>query len=298
MKIVRSPFFYVGDKYKLLKEIKPYFPNKIDNFFEPFVGGGSVFLNVEANNYYLNDIDKNVYNLHLFLKSQVENKNFFDQVLEVAKKYNLSRSFYEDIIPKELKKEYKKTYYSKFNQIGFNKLKQQFNSQTKKDYFILYLLVIYGFNRIIRFNSKGEFNVPVGNVDFNKNVKMALLNYFEFMKNNKVKFENKDFKKFLDNYQLKKDDFIYFDPPYLITFSEYNKLWNEKKEKELLELLDSLDKNNIKFAISNVVSYKGKKNNLFIEWMKNYNVKKIKSNYISYHDNSIKNFEEVLVLNY
>ena len=298
MKIVRSPFFYVGDKYKLLKEIKPYFPNKIDNFFEPFVGGGSVFLNVEANNYYLNDIDKNVYNLHLFLKSQVENKNFFNQVLEVAKKYNLSRSFYEDIVPKELKKEYKKTYYSKFNQIGFNKLKQQFNSQTKKDYFILYLLVIYGFNRIIRFNSKGEFNVPVGNVDFNKNVKMALLNYFEFMKNNKVKFENKDFKKFLDNYQLKKEDFIYFDPPYLITFSEYNKLWNEKKEKELLELLDSLNKNNIKFAISNVVFYKGKKNNLFIEWMKNYNVKKIKSNYISYHDNSIKNFEEVLVLNY
>jgi len=298
MKIVRSPFFYVGDKYKLLKEIKPYFPIKIDNFFEPFVGGGSVFLNVKANNYYLNDIDKNVYNLHLFLKSQMENKDFFNQVLEVAKKYNLSRSFYEDIVSKDLKKEYKKTYYSKFNQIGFNKLKNKFNSQTKKDYFILYLLVIYGFNRIIRFNSKGEFNVPVGNVDFNKNVKMALLNYFEFMKNNKVKFENKDFKNFLDNYEFKKDDFLYFDPPYLITFSEYNKLWNEKKEKELLELLDYLDKSDIKFAISNVVFYKDKKNNLFIEWMKNYNVKKIKSNYISYHDNSIKNFEEVLVLNY
>ncbi len=58
--IYRSPLFYVGDKYKLLQEIKFYFPKKINKFIEPFMGGGSVFLNVEANKYLLNDIDKNV----------------------------------------------------------------------------------------------------------------------------------------------------------------------------------------------------------------------------------------------
>lgn len=41
-KILRSPFFYVGDKHKLINEIRKFFPQKIDTFVEPFVGGGSV----------------------------------------------------------------------------------------------------------------------------------------------------------------------------------------------------------------------------------------------------------------
>ena len=67
-KIKRSPMFYVGDKYKLIKEIKQYFPKDINTFIEPFVGGGTVFLNVEAKKYILNDIDENIYNLHIFLQ--------------------------------------------------------------------------------------------------------------------------------------------------------------------------------------------------------------------------------------
>ena len=43
--IVRSPFFYVGDKYKLMPQLKSLFPDDIDNYIEPFVGGGSSFLN-------------------------------------------------------------------------------------------------------------------------------------------------------------------------------------------------------------------------------------------------------------
>ena len=42
-RILRSPLFYVGDKYKLMEEISTYFPDDIDKFVEPFVGGGSVF---------------------------------------------------------------------------------------------------------------------------------------------------------------------------------------------------------------------------------------------------------------
>ena len=43
--IVRSPLFYVGDKYKLIKEIRSHFPSTIGRLIEPFVGGGSVFMN-------------------------------------------------------------------------------------------------------------------------------------------------------------------------------------------------------------------------------------------------------------
>ncbi|MCT7547109.1 DNA adenine methylase [Aliarcobacter butzleri] len=298
VKIKRSPMFYVGDKYKLIKEIKQYFPKNINTFIEPFVGGGTVFLNVEANSYILNDIDKNIYNIHLFLQTKACEIDFIDKLLKYIKKYNLSRSFLEDIVPKQLKKEYKKTYYAKFNKQGYDKLKQDFNILESKNYLLLYLLLIYGFNRMIRFNSKGEFNVPVGNVDFNKNVLQALGDYSEFIKNKNIKFENLDFKDFIIKNGFKEDDFMYLDPPYLITFSEYNKIWNEDKEHELLNFLDNLDQRNIKFAISNVTHYKGRVNNIFLDWMKKYNVKKVQSNYISYHDNSVKNIEEVLVINY
>jgi len=297
-KIRRSPMFYVGDKYKLIKEIKQYFPKNINTFIEPFVGGGTVFLNVEAKKYILNDIDENIYNLHIFLQQKAYEINFINEVLDYIKKYNLSRSFLEDVVPKELKQKYKKTYYAKYNKQGYDKLKQDFNKLQNKNYLLLYLLLIYGFNRIIRFNSKGEFNVPVGNVDFNKNVLQALNDYFEFVKNKDIKFENLDFKDFIIKNGFKDGDFMYLDPPYLITFSEYNKIWNEEKENELLNFLDNLHQRNIKFAISNVTHYKGRKNNIFIDWMKKYNVKKIKSNYISYHDNSVKQIEEVLVINY
>ena len=297
-KIRRSPMFYVGDKYKLIKEIKQYFPKNINTLIEPFVGGGTVFLNVEAKKYILNDIDTNIYNLHIFLQQKENEMNFINEILNYIKKYNLSRSFLEDVVPKELKQEYKKTYYAKYNKQGYDKLKQDFNKLQNKNYLLLYLLLIYGFNRMIRFNSKGEFNVPVGNVDFNKNVLQALDDYFKFVKNKDIRFENLDFKDFIIKNGFKDDDFMYLDPPYLITFSEYNKIWNEEKEHELLNFLDNLHQRNIKFAISNVTHYKGRINNIFIDWMKKYNVKKIKSNYISYHDNSIKQIEEVLVINY
>ena len=297
-KFRRSPMFYVGDKYRLIKEIQQYFPKNINNFIEPFVGGGTVFLNTEAKKYILNDVDKYVFNLHNFLKSQSSEKIFLEEVLKYIEKYNLSRSFINDIVPKELKQEYKKTYYARYNKEGYNMLKNDFNKSKEKDLIQLYILLIYGFNRILRFNSKGEFNVPVGNVDFNKNVEIAIKGYFDFIKGKNIEITNLDFKEFIQKKKFKKNDFIYLDPPYLITFSEYNKMWNEKKEIELLNVLDKLDKQHINFAISNVTTYKGRKNQIFIDWMRKYNSKKIKSNYISYHDNSNKSFEEVLVFNY
>ncbi len=73
----RSPLFYVGDKYKLINEIKQYFPADIRHFVEPFVGGGSVYLNVDAEDYYLNDINKDVVGLHVMLNSYVGRETEF-----------------------------------------------------------------------------------------------------------------------------------------------------------------------------------------------------------------------------
>ncbi|MCS6794610.1 MAG: Dam family site-specific DNA-(adenine-N6)-methyltransferase [Raineya sp.] len=297
--IIRSPLFYVGDKFKLLKEILKHFPTQIATFVEPFVGGGSVFLNVEAQKFLLNDIDSYIIALHQFLCSQAENPQFFFENLEnLIQKYGFSYSYQKDVVPEKLKKLYPKTYYAHYNKKAYQALKSDFNQSSQKDMLQLYLLLIYGFNRMLRFNTKGEFNLPVGNVDFNENVWQALNDYFEVIQQKEIQWFNLDYQDFLAQISLSPADFLYFDPPYLITFSEYNKLWGEIQEKNLIKTLNDLHQRGLRFAVSNVVSYKGRENTIFKEWAKNFKIIPIKSNYISYHDNSIKQFEEVLVCNY
>ena len=295
----RSPLFYVGDKYKLITEIKTHFPDNIGRLIEPFVGGGSVFMNVDANEFLLNDIDSFVIAIHKMLCSYVDREEeFFKEFFDIVKKYNLSLSYKENTVPKELKESFPKTYFAKYNKEAYSRLRDDFNKGGKQDIMQLYALLIYGFNRMLRFNKKGDFNLPVGNVDFNQNTYNAIEDYFTLLKEKNVVWHNEDFRVFLNNIDYREDDLIYLDPPYLITFSEYNKLWNEETERALLNLLDDLNKRNIKFAISNVTHYKGKVNNLFLDWSKHYNSFPIKSNYISFNDNTVKNFNEVLVTNF
>ena len=172
------------------------------------------------------------------------------------------------------------------------------NNYQKNDPLILYILLIYGFNRMLRFNGGGKFNLPVGNVDFNKNVVNALNGYFDFVHDKKISITSKDFNKFFSDKKYSKNDFVYLDPPYLISASEYNKLWNPKSEADLLKMIDVLDKKGVKFALSNVTHYNGSKNDLLLEWMKKYKVHKIESNYINYHNNGKKVIKEVLITNY
>jgi DNA adenine methylase len=282
-----------------MKQLVNLFPKEINNFYEPFVGGGTVFLNIEAKKYYLNDIDKHLINIHKLLIASSKNpEKFFKDAKKIIHKYKLSHSYKKDIVPDSLKKEFKKTYYARFNKEGYDKLRLSVNNYQKNDPLILYILLIYGFNRMLRFNGGGKFNLPVGNVDFNKNVVNALNSYFNFVHDKKISITSKDFKKFFSDKKYSKNDFVYLDPPYLISASEYNKLWNQKSEADLLKMIDVLDKKGVKFALSNVTHYNGSKNDLLLEWMKKYKVHKIESNYINYHNNGKKIIKEVLVTNY
>ena len=116
----RSPFFYVGDKFKLLPQLKENFPKDIDRFIEPFCGGGSVCLNTTANQYLLNDIDTNMVSLHKFLIECSKNQeNFWKKVNEIINHYGLSASYFGKTVSKELRAEFPKTYFAKFNKEAY-----------------------------------------------------------------------------------------------------------------------------------------------------------------------------------
>ena len=298
-KTIRSPFFYVGDKYKLMPQLKQLMPKKIEQYIEPFVGGGSSFLNSKGTSYMLNDIDSYVVELHRQIGSYTgKSEELFDALFEIIDFYGLSCSYRGICVPEDMKKKYVKTYYSKYNKDAYIRMRKDFNAN-KNDFLRLYLLLIYGFNHMIRFNGKGDFNLPVGNVDFNNNVYQALNNYLDFVGEHEIEFFNMDYISFLEKIRFDKNSYVFLDPPYLISMSEYNKLWNDKKEDELCEYLDSLNDRGIKFGITNLITQKGKVNQRFLEWSKKYCAYDVKSNYISFNDNTIKaDSQEVFVTNY
>ena len=298
-KTIRSPFFYVGDKYKLMPQLKQLMPKKIEQYIEPFVGGGSSFLNSKGTSYMLNDVDSYVVELHRQIGSYTgKSEELFDALFEIIDFYGLSCSYRGICVPEDMKKKYVKTYYSKYNKDAYIRMRKDFNAN-KNDFLRLYLLLIYGFNHMIRFNGKGDFNLPVGNVDFNNNVYQALNNYLDFVGEHEIEFFNMDYISFLEKLRFDKNSYVILDPPYLISMSEYNKLWNDKKEDELCEYLDSLNDRGIKFGITNLITHKGKVNQRFLEWSKKYCAYDVKSNYISFNDNTIKaDSQEVFVTNY
>lgn len=297
--IKRSPFFYVGDKYKLVPQLTRLFPSQISKYIEPFVGGGSSLINVNAKSYIANDIDEYIVCLHKAISMYADKPQaLLNDLNLIIDSYGLSCSYNGITVSKDLKKNFVKTYYAHYNKKGYMKLRSDFNSD-KSDMLRLYLLLIYGFNHMIRFNSSGLFNLPVGNVDFNKNVYNALIGYLDFMKEHRVEFHSLDYKQFLSEVTFDENSFVYLDPPYLISSSEYNKLWNEEKETELYSILDRLNENGVRFGITNLVRHKGKENVQLIEWVKKYKVFDIASNYISFNDNTIKkDTVEVYVTNY
>ena len=289
-KAIRSPLFYVGDKYKLMPQLTKLFPKNIQTYYDVFCGGGSASINVEANKYVMNDINPKIIELHNYLqKNSSDIEKFISEMYNCIREYGLSLSeLGKNTEIEELKKEYKKTYFAKYNKESYLKLRHDYNKD-QSNTALVYMLLIYGFNHMIRFNSKGDFNLPVGNVDWNKNVSVALRNYANWYNENDVYVSNgMDFEKFIELQNIKKGDFLYFDPPYLITFSDYNKLWNDEEERRLYSMLDKLNEKGIQWGVSNMLTHKEKTNEILSEWATKYNRFSIKSNYISRFDNTQK----------
>jgi site-specific DNA-adenine methylase len=102
-------------------------------------------------------------------------------------------------------------------------------------------------------------------------------------------------------------DFIYADPPYLITTGSYNdgkrgfEGWSQADDLALFKLLDKANAQGVKFALSNVTEHKGLTNEKLIKWAKKYKIHYINYDYknCSYHGkNTDKKTVEVLITNY
>ena len=284
--IIASPLNYIGGKYKLLPQILPLFPENIETFVDLFCGGCNVGINVPAKKTIFNDNLSFLIDLYKSFNS-LSVTDIFNHIETRIKQFNLSLT----------------------NKEGYLELRRLYNSE--KNPLDLFVLTAYSFNHQIRFNNSHEFNNPFGKERscFNDQMKNNLLIFLKEVKSRNVEFSSTNFDNF--NFSsLSNNDFVYCDPPYLITTGTYNDGkrgftgWNEKQEIKLLHILDELNKNHIYFALSNVLEHKGKENLILKNWVeeKKYFVSYLSKNYSNsnYHtiDRNKNSTIEVLITNY
>jgi adenine-specific DNA-methyltransferase len=151
-----------------------------------------------------------------------------------------------------------------------------------------------------------EYNNPFGKnrSHFSERMEKNLIQFMEKLQSIDAVFIDKEFSS-LDLSSLDENSFVYADPPYLITTGSYNDgnrgfiNWTDKQEQELYRLLDSLNKKNIRFAMSNVLYHKGKENYLLKQWSKKYNIHHLNYDYKNASYNTSKRgSDEVLITNY
>lgn len=228
-----EPFLkWAGGKGQLLRQYEVFLPKEFNNFLEPFVGGGAVFFYLFNNGrlqgkkkIFLIDSNEELINCYLVIKEDVEK---LIKILSSHKFINTEETFY------------------------------RIRAEEPRDKFERAARTIYlnktCFNGLYRVNSKGKFNVPFGGY---KNTLICnsrnLIAVSSALQN--IEILCGDFDKCLK--LAKKEDFIYFDPPYqplnkTSSFTSYTKEpFGEREQVKLSKVFRELDKIGCRIMLSN-----------------------------------------------
>lgn len=280
-KYIKSPLNYTGGKYKLLPQILPLFPKNIDCFVDLFCGGGNVGVNINTKKLILNDLNTILIDMFKSFAS-MEIDDLLLQIDDTIKKWNLSME----------------------NEDSFISFRNYYNKT--RNPIDLYVLSCFSFNYQFRFNNSHEYNNPFGRnrSRYSQTMEKNLIRFVQKIKSVRASFKSYDFRDFPFS-SLPENSFIYADPPYLITTGSYNdgnrgfKNWTESSEKDLYTVLDELNRRNVRFALSNVLTHKGRQNDILTEWSAKYTVYHLKKDYSnSSYNTSRSGSDEVLITNY
>jgi DNA adenine methylase len=225
-----KPFLrWAGGKQKQLKQISPYFPKEdtVGTYFEPFIGGGTLFLNKGFEKSYISDVNKHLINTYEKIKKNPE-RIFKGIQLKDGK---ISESEYYEI------------------RNDFNKNKYSYSYQQAANFI---LLNKSSFNGVFRVNKKGEYNVPFGKGNPALPSINELLNISKKLESSAI--HSHSFERI--NGLVECDDLVYLDPPYppisqTAFFQHYTKKRFHLNEQEKVFLLfESLANENVRTILS------------------------------------------------
>lgn len=262
---------WVGGKRQLMFELIKNMPKSYNRYFEPFIGGGALFFELQPEQAYISDMNEELINLYSVVR---------DNVYELIK----------DLSKHEVSKEY----FLEIRNIDRTEQYTELSDVERASRFIY--LNRTCFNGMYRVNSQGQFNVPFGHY---KNPRIIdennLLNCSELLKKTEIKCA--DFSEILT--KVKKGDLVYFDPPYVplnetSSFTSYTKDgFDINMQFKLRDVCDELDNKGVKFMLSNSDT------KLVNELYANYEIKKVfASRQINANADGRGKITEVLVRNY
>lgn len=217
-----APFVkWAGGKRQLIPQIRDRMPEKYNDYYEPFVGGGAVIFDLLPVNALINDINKALINTYRTICNEPD--AFLKEV------NRLDNDMWEDG---------KKYYYS---------IREHYNDKLMRSEYDVELAALFVFinkhcfNGLYRVNGKGLFNVPYNNsrrVSIDEDVIMATSEYLRG-----VTIKDGDFEQACKN--AKKGDFVFIDSPYAplnpTSFESYTKEgFDIESHKRLAKLYDEL----------------------------------------------------------
>ncbi len=203
---------YRGGKFKEIPQFVEYIPQFDGRYIEPFFGGGAVFFHIEPMHAIINDINTRLINFYLGVQ-----QNFplvKAELTELGRIYKTNRTEFEEL--KRLNPEDRVT---DDNERLYYYIRDMYNGLIKSSYqaaTLYYFINKTAYSGMIRFNSKGEFNVPYGRY---KNFNTDLFTKDHSRLLNNAEIHNKDYSDIFE--MAEAEDFIFIDPPYDCIFSDY-----------------------------------------------------------------------------
>jgi len=225
---------WAGGKRQLIPVLSQHIPKNFGSFFEPFLGGGAMLyhllLNYPKHRFVVSDLNSDLVLSYITIRDRADELIY--SLKNHAKKYSKNSDTY---------------YYS----VRASEPKEQIEKTSR-----LIFLNRTCFNGLYRVNSKGKFNVPLGRYT-NPNIvnEENILAVSDILQSKKISIKCQDFGAVLDN--AKKDDFVYFDPPYqpisqTANFTSYtNRDFTTNDLKRLSKVCQDLDSRGCKIMLSN-----------------------------------------------
>jgi DNA adenine methylase len=228
---------YRGGKSKEIPHIIKHIPQYGGRYIEPFFGGGALYFYLEPKKAIINDINSKLIAFYKGVKNDFENLN--KELEKIGNIYKINRKKFEELKQKTPEQRVKDN-----NESLYYEIRDMFNDLVDKEYSdaLLYFFINKtAYSGMIRYNSKGEFNVPYGRYA-NLNTSLVTVSHNRLLSNTEI--YNLDYKEIFK--MAEEDDFMFLDPPYDCVFSDYGNVeykedgFNEKNHKELADSFRNL----------------------------------------------------------
>lgn len=203
---------YRGGKSKEIPYIEKHIPKFTGRYIEPFLGGGALFFHLEPKRAIINDINSKLMTFYMGVKDDYSSLR--KELDEIEQLYNTNRKIFDALKKKNPDKRVEDK-----NEELYYQIRSMFNNLIDKKYsdaLLYYFINKTAYSGMIRYNSKGEFNVPFGRYR-RLNTSLVTTEHSKLL--SCAEIYNTDYKIIFD--MAEENDFMFLDPPYDCVFSDY-----------------------------------------------------------------------------